>query len=126
MPEKPKPEVALSFLRLASSGKVSEAFERYVVREGFRHHNPYFRGDADSLKKGMMEAHQQFPQTTLEVIRVFETEDSVAVHSRVVHGPDQPEISVVHIFAFARSRISELWDVAVQAPKDSPNENCLF
>jgi len=126
MPEKPKLEGALSFLRLASSGKVSEAFERYVVRTGFRHHNPYFPGDADSLKKGMMEAHQKFPHTTFEVIRVFESEDYIAVHSRVVHATDQPEIAVVHIFAFSRDRISELWDVGVQAPKDSPNENGLF
>ena len=50
----------LSF-KLAASGKVSEAFAQYVSAD-FRHHNPYFPGDAKSLKAGMMEAHQKFPQ----------------------------------------------------------------
>ena len=126
MPERAKRDVALSFLKLAASGKVSEAFEKYVAREGFRHHNPYFRGDAKSLKAGMMEAHAKFPNTTLEVQRVFESEDCIAVHPRVVHAPDQPEIAVVHIFGFERDRIAELWDIGIQAPKDSPNDNGLF
>ena len=126
MPDRSKRDVALSFLKLAASGKVSEAFEKYTVRGGFLHHNPYFRGDADSLKKGMMDAHMKFPNTTLEVLRVFESDDEIAVHSRVVHGPGQPEISVVHIFGFNRDRIAELWDVGIQAPPDSPNQNGLF
>jgi len=126
MPERPKRDVALSFVKLAASGKVSEAFEKYIVRSGFRHHNPYFAGDADSLKQGMMEAHTKFPHTTLEVQRVFESEDEIAVHSRVSHGPNEPDISVVHIFGFNKDRIAELWDVGIQAFKDSPNKNGLF
>jgi len=58
-------ETATTFLKLAASGKVSEAFEQYVARDGFRHHNPYFPGDAKSLRAGMMEAHHKFPKTTL-------------------------------------------------------------
>jgi predicted SnoaL-like aldol condensation-catalyzing enzyme len=33
-------ELAISFLRLASSGNVREAYEQYVHPQ-FRHHNPY-------------------------------------------------------------------------------------
>lgn len=120
-----KRETALTFLKLAASGKVTEAFERYLTRD-FRHHNPYFRGDAKSLKAGMMEAHRKFPNTTLEVQRVFEEDELVAVHSRVTHSPDTPVIAVVHIFRFEDRRIAEMWDVGMEAPKDSPNENGLF
>lgn len=75
----------------------------------------------------MMEAHQKFPNTTLEVHHIFEDEDRVAVHSRVQHSADTPEIAVVHIFRFnAQRRIAELWDVGIEAPKDSPNQNGLF
>ena len=90
------------------------------------HHNPYFAGDAESLKAGMAEAHEKFPDTTLEVQRVFEEGDLVAVHSRVQHAPDTPEIAVVHIFRFEGDRIAELWDIGQEAPKDSPNENGMF
>ena len=38
-------DTAKAFLRLAATGKVGEAYERFVG-PGFRHHNPYFRGDA--------------------------------------------------------------------------------
>jgi predicted SnoaL-like aldol condensation-catalyzing enzyme len=120
-----KRETALAFLKLAASGKVTEAFQKYLSRD-FRHHNPYFRGDANSLKAGMMEAHQKFPNTTLEVQHVFEEGDLVAVHSRVSHSADTPEIAVVHIFRFEDRRIAEMWDIGMEAPKDSPNENGMF
>src|SRR5256884_5292036 len=89
-------QAAITFLKLAASGKVSEAFAQYVSAD-FRHHNPYFPGDAKSLKAGMMEAHEKFPNTTLEVQHTFADGDLVAVHSRVKHSAETPEISVVHI-----------------------------
>jgi len=118
-------QAATSFLKLAASGKLDEAFDNYIGAN-FRHHNPYFRGDAESLKAGMAEAHQKFPNTTLDVQHVFEADDLVAVHSRVRHSPDTPEIAVVHIFRFEGDRIVEMWDVGQEAPKDSPNENGMF
>lgn len=117
-------ETAINFLNLAATGKLDEAYS--YVSPSFRHHNPHFKGDADSLKAGMAEAHEKFPNTRLEVQRVFQEGDTVAVHSRVRHSDDTPEIAVVHIFRFEGDRIAELWDVGMEAPKDSPNENGLF
>jgi len=119
-----KKEIAISFLRLASSGHLDDAYRK--VSAQFRHHNPYFAGDAESLKAGMAEAGKRFPHTTLEVQRTLAEGDLVAVHSRVSHGSDQPEISVVHIFRFAGNQIDELWDVGMPAPPDSPNKNGMF
>jgi predicted SnoaL-like aldol condensation-catalyzing enzyme len=117
-------EAAISFLKLAASGKLDEAYSS--VSTNFRHHNPHFLGDADSLKAGMAEAHEKFPDTTLEVQHTLEEGDLVAVHSRVSHGADTPEIAVVHLFRFEGDRIAELWDVGQEKPKDSPNENGMF
>lgn len=117
-------EIAINFLKLASTGKLDEAYSK--VSPDFRHHNAYFAGDAESLKKGMAEAHKKFPNTTLEVKHVFEGDDMVAVHSRVQHSSETPEIAVVHIFRFEGDRIAELWDVGMEVPKDSPNENGAF
>jgi len=118
--------VAQAFLKQAVIGRVSEAFEKYVAREGFRHHNPYFRGDRESLKAAMMEANTKFPNATLDIQRLFESDDLVAVHSRVKHSAEEPDIAVVHIFRFEREKIVELWDIGMQVPKDSPNENGAF
>ena len=120
-----KQDNAITFLKLAASGKLDEAYDNYIA-PNFRHHNAYFAGDAESLKAGMAEAHKQFPHTTLEVQHAWEDGDLVAVHSRVSHGPDQPDISVVHMFRFERDQVAELWDVGMEAPKDSPNKNGLF
>jgi len=104
---------------------VSEAYGNYISPT-FRHHNPYFAGDAESLKKGMAEAAAKFPDTTLEVQNVFEEGDLVAVHSRGQHGPDEPEMSVVHILRYESERRDEIWEVGMEAPKESPNENGMF
>ena len=54
-------DIATTFLQLASSGSVREAYEKYV-HAGFIHHNGYFKGDKESLMKGMEEAHKIQPQ----------------------------------------------------------------
>src|SRR2546421_13100977 len=114
-------DIAVSFLKNAASGKLDEAYS--LVGPNFRHHNAYFPGDAESLKAGMVDAHKQFPNTKIEIQRVIAEGDLVAIHSRVLHAPDQPEIAVVHIFRFAGEKIAELWDVGMEVPKDSANKN---
>ena len=117
-------DIAVSFLEKASAGKLDEAYS--LVSPNFRHHNPHFSGDTESLKAGMADAHQQFPNTKLDVQRAIAEGDLVAVHSRVQHAPERPAIAVVHIFRFEGEKIAELWDVGMEVPKDSPNENGAF
>ncbi len=118
-------EVALSFLRIAASGKVREAYQKHVA-PGFRHHNPYFRGDAESLMIGMEENAAKNPNRVLEVQRAIEEGDLVAVHSRVRMKPGEPGLAVVHVFKFQGDRIAELWDLGQPVPENSPNENGMF
>jgi len=117
-------DLAISFLKNAASGKLDEAYS--LTASNFRHHNAYFKADADSLKAGMADAHKQFPNTKIDVQRAIAEGDLVAVHSRVQHAPDKPAIAVVHIFRFEGDKIAELWDVGMEVPKDSPNENGVF
>ena len=117
-------EAAKSFLKNAATGKLDEAYA--LVSPNFRHHNAYFPGDAESLKAGMADAHKQFPNTKIDIQRAIAEGDLVAVHSRVQHAPDRPAIAVVHIFRFEGDKIAELWDVGMEVPKDSPNENGVF
>ncbi|HYV24534.1 MAG TPA: nuclear transport factor 2 family protein [Pyrinomonadaceae bacterium] len=116
--------IAVSFLSNAATGKLDEAYS--LVGSNFRHHNAFFKGDTESLKAGMADAHKQFPNTEIDVQRVIAEGDLVAVHSRVQHAPDKPAIAVVHIFRFAGEKIAELWDIGMEVPKDSPNENGAF
>ena len=118
-------EIAISFLNGAASGKPDEAYGTYIGANS-RHHNAHFKVGAESLKGGMSEAHEKFPDTRLDVQHVLEEGDLVAVHSRVKHSTDTPDIAVVHIFRFEGDEIAELWDVGMEVLKDSPNENGVF
>jgi predicted SnoaL-like aldol condensation-catalyzing enzyme len=118
-------ERAVSFLQLAASGSVREAFQSHVGPDFF-HHNPYFRGDADSLLAAMEENAAENPDKTFEVKRVIEEGDTVAVHSHVKQNAEDLGAVVIHIFRFEDDRIAELWDVGQPVPENSPNENGLF
>ena len=118
-------ERAISFLRLASSGNVREAYEQYIHPD-FRHHNPYFPGDRASLLAGMEESATTFPQKEFEAVRALEDRDLVAVHGRVRLTPSSSWIALIHIFRFERNQIIEEWEASQEVPKDSPNKNGVF
>jgi predicted SnoaL-like aldol condensation-catalyzing enzyme len=120
-----KKEVAVEFLRMVSSGQVDEAYTRSVA-EGFRHHNPWFRGDAAALRAGMAENAANNPGKRLEVKQALQEDDRVAVLSHVRHASDEPGFAVVHIFRFEGGRIAELWDLAQAVPENMANENGMF
>jgi len=118
-------EKAVSFLQLVASGNVREAYQKYIG-SGFRHHNPYFRGDAESLMLAMEENAGKNPNKIFEVKLTLEEGDIVAVHSHVKQNQDDLGGAVVHIFRFQNDLIVELWDVGQPIPEDSPNENGMF
>ena len=120
-----KKDIAISFLKLASSGKVREAYDK-SVHPDFRHHNPYFKGDRESLLVGMEESGKEFPNKTYETFRAIEEGDLVAVHGRVRLSPDMPEIALMHIFKFKDDLIIDEWEAAQEVPKECPNENGIF
>jgi predicted SnoaL-like aldol condensation-catalyzing enzyme len=118
-------EAAKEFLRLVSAGKIYEAFHTYTGPH-FRHHNPYFRGDAESLIVAMEENAAKNPHQEIQIHHALEDGDFVAVHSQVVPKPDDLGMAVVHVFKFEGQTISELWDIGQPVPEDSPNENDMF
>jgi len=118
-------EAAMEFLRLVASGNVREAFRRHAGPD-FRHHNPFFAGDADSLMVAMEENAATNPDKVLEIQRALQDGELVAVHSRVRQKPGDPGVAVVHIFRFQGNLIAELWDIGQAAPEYSPNEYGMF
>jgi predicted SnoaL-like aldol condensation-catalyzing enzyme len=118
-------DAAISFLELAASGKVSEAYFRFVGA-GFWHHNPFFEGSAEALMAGMEENARQNPNKVLEVKRAVAEGELVVVHSHVRQKPGDLGAAVVHIFRFEKGRIAELWDLGQPVPDRSPNQYGMF
>jgi len=117
-------ETAIKFLQLAASGNVDKAYE--LVAPSFRHHNPYFPGDAASLKAGMQENAHKNPDKILDVQRAISEDSFVAVHSRVQMPSNTLTIAVVHIFRFEHNKIVELWDIGQPQPEQMANAFGMF
>ncbi len=118
-------EIAISFLKLAASGKVREAYSKYVSQD-FRHHNPYFHGDRESLMLAMEENATKNPNKKLEIKLILEDRNLVAIFSHVQQNKGDPGVGVVHIFRLKDDHIVEMWDIGQAVPEDSPNENGMF
>jgi predicted SnoaL-like aldol condensation-catalyzing enzyme len=118
-------DTATKFLLLCASGHAHEAFPKYTSPQ-FRHHNPWFAADAESLMTAMDDNAAQHPDKTLEILHTLQDGDMVATHSRVRMKPGQAEMAVVHLFRFEGDRIAELWDIGQQAPDNSPNRHGMF
>jgi predicted SnoaL-like aldol condensation-catalyzing enzyme len=116
---------ALAFLEMVIAGKIRQAYDTHVA-PSMRHHNPYSKGDRESILLAMEEAELKFPQKEFKVQRAIEEGDTVAVHSRLKLGQEGPNLATVHIMRFESGKIVEFWDLATPVPPDSPNENTMF
>jgi predicted SnoaL-like aldol condensation-catalyzing enzyme len=125
MESKTNKEIALDFLQLAAKGESREAFSKYVG-SNFKHHNVYFKGDAETLMTAMEENGKVAPGKIFEVKRALQDDDLVAVHSHVRPTPDSLGFAVMHIFRFESNKIAELWDFGQAVPEEMINENGMF
>lgn len=121
-----KKELAISFLKMAGSGEVRAAYDKFIAPH-FIHHNQYFKGDRASLMTAMEEASKVSPNKSIDVKHVYEDGNTVLTHSLVTRKKaGEPSIAVVHIFRFEKDKVVELWDLGQPILEDSPNENGLF
>lgn len=116
---------ARDFLNLIIANRIDEAYSTHVGA-GFVHHNPWYRSDADTLRKGMQDSETTHPGKIFEIQRAMADGDLVAVHSRLRFTPEQSGMAVVHIFRFAAGKIVEMWDIGQQPPDEMINERGMF
>ena len=112
---------AIEFLQQAASGRAHAEAATHLA-PGFRHHNPHFAGDGESLLTAMDKNAAQFPGTRLEVVHALQDGDMVSTLCKVQHTPDEAGYAVAHVFRFENGKIAELWDLAQEIPKETPNQ----
>lgn len=116
-------EISEAFLKDSSSGKVDEAFDKYV-HEDFIHHLIYFKGDRDTFRDAMKENSKQYPDKQYETRHVLEDGNLVCIHGKVTLG--SKVYGVIHIFRFEDEKIIESWEASQEDIKERINENGLF
>ncbi|MCB0751229.1 MAG: nuclear transport factor 2 family protein [Ignavibacteriae bacterium] len=117
-------EIVKDFLTLCAYGKSRDAFKIYVG-ENFKHHNAYFKGDANSLMIAMEESSKTNPNEIFEIKQILQDGNLVASHSYIKQ-PNNSEIAVVHILKFNHEKIVEMWDIIHPFPEKITNENGMF
>lgn len=120
-----KKDFARKFLLLCAKGDSREAFQKYVSPE-FKHHNAWFKGDAQTLMLAMEDAAKTHPNKIFEIKNIIAEGDFVAIHSWIRQTPDERGAVVMHICRFENDKIVELWDFGQAIQEDSPNENGMF
>jgi predicted SnoaL-like aldol condensation-catalyzing enzyme len=118
-------QIAQEFLINASGGTVRTYFEKYVHPE-FKHHNVFFKGDAQSLLEAIEENAKSNPDKTFEIKRALQDGDMVAVHSHASQKKNDPGFALIHIFQFKEGKIIEMWDFGQAVPAEMINENGMF
>lgn len=118
-------QIAQNFLKMIGEGKIKAAFKNFVAAD-FKHHNPFFKGDAKSLMNAMLEDSQNNPEKELIILRSLADEDLVVVHSHVKQNPIDSGFVLVHIFKFESQKIVELWDLGQEIPDEIINENGML
>ena len=113
---------SISFLKMIISGNIDKAFSLYV-HEDFFHHNPYFEGDRDSLKKGMIENYFKNPNKILNIFQCIQEDEKIAVHSNLTLTQNKMEMILIHIFRFQDDKIIEIWDIGSPIPLENLNMN---
>jgi len=118
-------QLATDFLTLASKGKSTEAFSKYVDKK-FKYHNIYFKGDGESLMIAMEDNAKKNPNKIFEIKRTLKDGNLVATYSHVRQNPGDPGAAVVPIFRFEDDTIAELGDLGQPIPLETVNENGMF
>lgn len=117
-------EIAIDFLQGVITDRIAEVYELYTL-PNMIHHNPFFKGDRQSLLKAMGESNIAAPNKQLTVKRTIAEAPYITVFSHV-QITDKQSFATVHTFRFEGNKIAELWDVAQQVPEEIVNENGMF
>jgi len=118
-------EIATEFLILASKGIVRESFKNYTPFD-FKHHNVFFKGDAETLMLAIEENANKSPNMIFEIKHALHDGNLVAVHSHARQNADDLGAAICHVFQFRKEKIIDVWNFGQAIPVEMVNEYGMF
>lgn len=118
-------ESAIDFLQLIVENRIEEAYTKHVDMDMI-HHNPYFEGTREALKKAMEKNAKEAPKKELKIHNALEEGNYVSVFSHIKQNATDIGMAVIHIFKFHVDKIIELWSVDQAIPETSVNKIGFF
>ncbi|MEC8849283.1 MAG: nuclear transport factor 2 family protein [Pseudomonadota bacterium] len=116
---------AIAFYRMAYTGDPANAVERYVG-EHYLQHNPLVGNGKQSFIDYFTEMAEQFPEKSIEFVRVIAEGDLVALHTHQTW-PEGKEYVTMDFFRFDdNGKIVEHWDSIQPIPEQTKNGNPMY
>ncbi len=116
---------AVEFYRTAYRGDPQQAVSHYVG-EHYIQHNPLVKDGKQGFIDYFNAMHRDYPDKTIEFLRVIAEGDLVALHTRQMW-PDEEEYVTMDFFRFnSVGKIVEHWDAIQDVPKSQAHENGMF
>ncbi|WP_331766738.1 ester cyclase [Embleya sp. NBC_00896] len=119
-------QIAQGFFDLAFNDKLPvEAVAKYVGST-YIQHNPQAPDGSEAFIRFVTEFGTEFPELSMDFMRVLAEDDLVVLHSLMRTSPDDRGTALVDIVRIRDGRIVEHWDVIQPIPETSANDNTMF
>jgi predicted SnoaL-like aldol condensation-catalyzing enzyme len=116
---------AVAFYRTAYLGEPSKAVKQYVGAE-YIQHNPSVGDGKQSFIEYFNEMARDYPNKSIEFIRVVAENDLVALHTHQTW-PGNEEYVTMDFFRFdEHGKIVEHWDSIQKIPTETKNGNPMY
>ena len=118
-------ESAVAFYKMAYLGEPEKAVELYVG-EQYIQHNPDVGDGPDPFIEYFSKMQKEFPDKSIEFVRVIGEGDLVALHTHQTW-PGDYEYVTMDFFRFDKNgKIVEHWDAIQRIPEKSKNGNTMY
>ncbi|QLE00521.1 nuclear transport factor 2 family protein [Galbibacter sp. BG1] len=116
---------AVAFYKMAFEGNPRKAVELYVGSK-YIQHNPAVEDGKEGFISYFERMHAEYPNKTIDFVRVISEGDLVALHSHQVWPGDDAYVTMDFFRFDVDGKIVEHWDAIQQIPKNSANNNTMI
>lgn len=118
-------EVATKFLESIVNEKDFDSASKFLG-SSYIEHDPEGTDGVEGLKAYIQFLRDKFPNSHVEIKRVFAEGDYVIFHVHSILVPGTRGQAIVDIFRLENTRVVEHWDVTQEIPENSANQNGMF
>ena len=102
-----------------------DVVEKHVGKQ-YTQHNPTVGDGIVGLKAFFEWRNKEFPESYIDLKRVFAEGDYVVCHVHSLRVPGKHEYAAIDIFRLEDGKICEHWDVFQEIPEKAANPNGMF
>jgi predicted SnoaL-like aldol condensation-catalyzing enzyme len=125
MSEENKKTVVAFYMKLLREFDAESGIAQYGG-ETYTQHNPLIEDGWSGVAKFSGWVRANYPQSQMEIKRVFSDGDFVILHCHWMGVPGEAGDAVMDLFRLENGKVVEHWDVIQPIPETAANKNTMF